>query len=350
MTPKLKLCGWKGWALVAAAFLTASCAPAYKARFDMTSSRGIVWPGKPEKPRVVYLWSLQDVAGEQGKGGLLAAAAGEEEVSDPQRSPVLLRPQGVYADEERLYVADPGAGRVTVVDRKTMDVMQILDTDTVSLSYPLSVVASQDGTIFVSDADLGKVIAYSPGGKFLRYFEGEIQRPAGLAIDRRRGIVYVVDTMGHTVYRYGTDGKRLGSIGRRGEGDGEFNYPTYAFADRKGQLYVTDFLNFRVQMFHPDGTFAGKLGLQGDSYDALDKPKGVAADSEGNIYIVDDGKDMVKIFDREGRLLLFFGGTGHGYGDFYLPTGIFIDDKNMIYVADTVNMRIQAFQLLGGNQ
>jgi sugar lactone lactonase YvrE len=340
----------KGWILVAVVFLTASCAPAYKARFDMTSSQGIVWPGKPEKPRVVYLWSLQNVAGEQEKGGFLSAAAGEEEVTDPQRSPVLLRPQGVYADEGRLYVADPGAGRVTVIDRKTSDVMQILDTDTGSLAYPLSVVASQDGTIFVSDADLGKVIAYSPGGKFLRYFEGEIQRPAGLAIDRQRGIVYVVDTMGHTVYRYGTDGRRLGSIGRRGEEDGEFNYPTYAFADGKGRLYVTDFLNFRVQIFNPDGAFAGKVGLHGDSYDTLDRPKGVAADSEGNIYIVDDGRDMVKIFDREGRLLLFFGITGHGYGNFYLPTGIFVDDKNMIYVADTVNMRIQAFHFLGGNQ
>jgi hypothetical protein len=58
---------------------------------------------------------------------------------------------------------------------------------------------------------------------------------------------------------------------------------------------------------------------------------------------------MIKIFDRTGRLLLFFGGTGHRYGDFYLPTGIFIDGKNVIYVADTVNMRIQAFQFLGGD-
>ncbi|MDA8434172.1 MAG: hypothetical protein M0Z60_14605, partial [Nitrospiraceae bacterium] len=192
-----------------AVLLTASCAPAYKARFDMTSSQGIVWPGKPEKPRIVYLWSLQNVAGEQNKGGLLSAAAGEEEVTDPQMSPVLLRPQGVYADEERLYVADPGAARVTVIDRKTMAVIQIFQTDTGGLAYPLSVVASRDGTIFVSDADLGKVIAYSSSGKFMGYFEGELQRPAGLAIDRQRGIVYVVDTMGHTVYKYGTDGKRL---------------------------------------------------------------------------------------------------------------------------------------------
>jgi sugar lactone lactonase YvrE len=197
----------------------------------------------------------------------------DEPPTDAQSSPILVRPQGIYADDGRLYIADPGAIRVTVVDRKTMDVLQILDTDSGSLSYPLGVVASREGTIFVSDPDLRKVIAYSADGKFLRYFEGEIQRPAGLAIDRQRGIVYVVDTLGQTVYRYGTDGKRLGSIGRRGEGDGEFNYPTYAFVDGKGQLYVTDFLNFRIQIFSPDGAFSGKMGVLGDSYDSFDKPK-----------------------------------------------------------------------------
>lgn len=335
---------------MAAAFMSTACTPVYKARFDMTSSRGVVWPGGPEKPRIVYLWSLQNVSGDEEKGGILSAVAGEEEkTADAQRSTILLRPQGIYADEGRLYIADPGAIRVTVIDRKTMDVMQILDTDSGSLAYPLSVVASGDGTIFVSDPDLRKVIVYGANGKFLRYFEGEMQRPAGLAIDRQRGIVYVVDTLGHTIHKYGTDGKRLGSIGGRGDGDGEFNYPTYAFIDSKGELYVTDFLNFRVQIFGPDGRFAGKIGFLGDSNNALEKPKGVAADGEGHIYVVDAGKDMVKIFDRGGQLLLFFGGTGHRYGDFYLPAGIFIDEKNVIYIADTVNMRVEAFQFLGGD-
>lgn len=338
-------------AAVLLAMMMASCSTPYKARLDMTSSGGIVWPGRPEKPRISYLWSLQDVSGERAGGELLSAVAGEPDViTDARNSTILLRPQGVFADEGRLYIADPGAIRVTVVDRKTMDVMHIIDAGGEGLAYPVSVAAAPDGTIFVADPDLKKVFAYAPDGRSLRSFEGEMQRPAGLAVDRQRGIVYVADTLGHTVYSYGTDGRRLGSIGRRGEGDGEFNYPTHVFVDGKGMVYVTDFLNFRVQMFSSDGAFAGKFGSLGDSYETLDKPKGVAVDGEGHIYVVDAGRDMIKIFDRQGSLLLFFGGTGHRYGDFYLPTGIFIDDKNVIYIADTINMRIQAFQFLGGGQ
>jgi len=329
-----------------------ACAPQYKARIDATAFEGILWPGKPEKPRIKYLWSLQNVGAEEkeDKKTYLDMIAGraDHDITNPKTSDTLLRPQGVYVDERRYYIADPGAGRVTLIDRKTMDVVQITEARGEPLEYPLGVVAGADGRIFVSDADMGKVAAYSDAGKFLYFFEGEIGRPTGLAIDHAAGIVYVVDTLGHNVIRYGLDGKKIGSFGRRGEEDGEFNYPGYVNVDGKGQVYVSDSLNFRVQIFSSDGKFIGKFGVLGDSFDTLDKPKGVAVDREGHIYVVDAGPDMVKIFDVEGRLLLFFGERGQRYGDFYLPTGIFIDKNNIIYVADTVNMRVQAFQFLGG--
>ncbi|MDA8084243.1 MAG: SMP-30/gluconolactonase/LRE family protein [Nitrospiraceae bacterium] len=334
--------------IVLSLLYTAGCAPApLRAHIDMTASGGILWPGKPEKPRIKYLWSLQNVAAEEAakESGSLELLFGS---TDPSKARILLRPQGVYVDDRRFYIADPGAGRVTVIDRKTMEVMDITDAKGVPLAYPLSVVAGRDGRMYVSDPDLGKVSIYSEKGDFVSYLQGAMTRPAGLAIDNDRGLLYVVDSLGHCVYIYGTDGVRKGVIGKRGDGNGEFNYPGYAFVDGKGMLYVTDALNFRVQVFAPGGAFARAIGRLGDSYDTLDKPKGVAADSFGNIYVVDDGKDMVKIFNPEGRLLLFFGTTGHGYGDFYLPTGLFIDRENVIYVADTINMRVQAFQLLSG--
>lgn len=319
---------------------------------DMTATGGIVWPGEPDKPRIRYLWSLRDVGvPEGGRRGLLDIIAGKTPTDsiDPRESSTLLRPQGVFADEGRYYITDPGAGRVTVIERDTRRVFHIIETRDEDILYPRGVVADREGTIYVSDADLRKVMAYSPKGKFRFYFEGDFLRPEGLAIDRDRGVIYVVDTNAHTVYRYGTDGKRTGAIGGPGGAEGEFHYPTYAFADKNGELYITDFLNFRIQIFSPGGKFIRSIGVLGDSQDALDKPKGVAVDTEGHIYIVDGRQDMVKIFNGEGRLLLVFGETGHGIGRFYLPAGIFIDGDNIIYIADSLNMRIQAFQFLGGD-
>ncbi len=336
----------------AGACVLVSCAPVYKARVDMTATGGILWPGPPEKPRVRYLWSLRDVgAPGEGENRYLDLLAGRtlEDISDPQTSPTLLRPQGVFVDENRYYIADPGAARVSVIDRKTTDVFHITEASDESLAYPRSVIADGAGAIVIADSELKKVLRYSPSGKFVGYFEGEFQRPEGLAIDASRGIVYVVDTDAHAVYSYGTDGRRKGNVGRVGIGAGEFYYPTYAAVDRSGNLYVTDFLNFRIQVFSPDLQWLTSIGSQGDSFDTLDKPKGVAVDSGGHVYIVDAAQNMVKVFSREGKLLLFFGEKGHGYGEFYLPSGIFIDNRDTIYVADSLNMRVQAFQFLGGD-
>ncbi len=326
-----------------------SCAGSIRAQMDMSAMGGILWPGPPEKPRIVYLWVLQNLGGERRTYTDIITGGVREDISDPRLSPILLRPQGIYVDKKRYYIADPGAMRLTVIEKKTLDVFHILYAREESLEYPLGVVSDRDGNIYLSDAQLGKVISYDEKGRFRFYFEGDFLRPAGMAIDRDRGLIYVVDSLAHMVYIHDTQGKRLGSIGRRGEEKGEFNYPGYVFVDRDGYLYVSDSLNFRIQVFDTQRNFITMFGIPGDSYDAFDKPKGVAVDSEGNIYVVDAGMDMVKIFRRDGVLLLYFGEKGHGYGQFYLPAGIFIDDEDIIYVADTINMRIQAFRFLGGD-
>lgn len=326
-----------------------SCAGSFKAEIDMTASGGIVWPGAPEKPRILYLWALQNLGGERKTYEDNITGSVREDVTDPRLSPILLRPHGIYVDEKRYYISDPGAMRLTVIDRKTLDLFHVFYAREESLEYPISVVSDRNGNIYLSDADLRKVISYDGKGRFRFYFEEDFMRPAGLAIDRDRGLVYVVDSLAHMVFIHDTQGMRIGSIGKRGDDKGEFNYPGYAFVDRNGYLYVSDSLNFRIQIFDRNGDFVTMFGSPGDSYDAFDKPKGVAVDSEGNIYVVDAGKDMIKIFDISGRLLLFFGEKGHGYGQFYLPGGIFIDDEDTIYVADTINMRIQAMKFLGGD-
>ncbi len=327
-----------------------SCAP-QKAYIDRSVSGMILWPGPPEPPRIKYKWSVSMIATTvEGKRGLYDFLVGDVEgdVSDPRTSNVLMRPFGVFADQkEKLYIADAGAYRVTVIDLKTSDVFNITSAKDEEFLAPVGVVADSAGRIYVSDAVLSKVFVFGESGKYLFNFEGAFKRPTGMAIDSRTSRIYVSDTLENTVYIYSLDGKRLGNIGQMGSTEGNLNLPTHLFVDKHGLLYVMDAMNFRVQIFNSEGLYIGAIGSLGDAYHNLDKPKGVAVDSEGNIYVVDSIKDTVKIFDKEGNLLLFFGNSGFDYGDFWLPSGIFIDDKDMIYVADTYNMRIQAFQFVG---
>lgn len=332
------------FALLSLIFTLFSCAPVYKANIDYTMSEGILWPGKPEKPRIKYLWSIYSLAPEASFTDFLA---GGGDPSDPKTSLTLMRPYSVYFENDRLYITDPGAMRVTVVNIKTMDVLQIGVSGKGELNYPVGIVVDKTGNIYITDSELSKVLVYDRDGKFLRNFSNiNFQRPTGIAYDKERDIIYVVDTIEHKVYGIGSDGNVRMSFGKRGGGDGEFNYPTQITVDKEGRVYVSDTLNFRIQCFDRGGKFISKFGTIGDAYDKFTMLKGVAPDSEGNVYVVDSGQDMVKIFDRDGRLLLFFGKKGIWRGMFWIPSGIFIDKDDKIYVADTFNQRVQVFQFL----
>ncbi|MBI4689364.1 MAG: hypothetical protein HY754_03720 [Nitrospirae bacterium] len=310
----------------------------------MTDSERIIWPGPPEKPRVKYLWSIYSLAPDMSFVDFLV---GGGDPSDPKTSYSVLLPHSVYFEGERLYIADPGAMRVTVVNIKTMDVLQVGVSGKGELEYPIGVIADRVGNIYVTDSKLNKVFVYNKDGKFIGNFSNvDFQRPTGIAYDKERDIIYVVDTLDHKVYSAGSDGRVKMSFGKRGQGDGEFNYPTHIAVDRDGRVYISDSLNFRIQCFDREGKFIFKFGEIGSSYDRFTTPKGTALDSEGNIYVVDSGQENVKIFDRNGRLLLFFGENGTERGMFWIPSGIFIDRDDNIYVADAFNGRIQAFKFL----
>jgi DNA-binding beta-propeller fold protein YncE len=330
-----------------------SCAPS-KAFIDQSASGQIIWPGPPDPPRIKFLWSISQISGSvEGRRGFLDFLAGgiQDDVTDPRTSNVLMRPFAVFADaREKLYIADPGAARVTVVDLKTSDVLNIQQAGKDDLVSPTGVAADGTGRIFIVDSVLAKVFVMDEKGALVSTFRGDFQRPTCIAIDQKTQTLYVSDTLEHAIFIYSPDGKRLGKIGSWGSGPGELNFPTHLFVDSNGLLYVTDAMNFRVQIFGPDGKVVGSVGTQGDSAATLDKIKGVAADREGHIYVVDSIQDTVKIFDRQGRLLLYFGEKGDRYGEFWLPSGIFIDSRDVIYVADTYNMRVQAFQYIGGTR
>lgn len=332
--------------VMSASLILSSCAPVYKANIDYEMTGGILWPGVPEKPRIKYLWNIYSLA------PVIPIAdffAGGGDISDPKTSLTLLNPYGIYYENDRLYIADTSAMRATVINIKTMDVLQIGVDGKGELNYPVGIVSDNAGNIYVTDSELNRVMLYDRDGKFIGKFSNiAFKRPTGIAYDKTKNLVYVVDTLEHRVYGIGTEGNLRISFGTRGIGNGEFNYPTHIAVDKEGKIYISDAMNFRIQCFDGNGKYILQLGTIGDTYDKFSLIKGVASDSEGNVYVVDSGQDMVKIFNRDGKLLLFFGEKGAEKGRFWMPSGIFIDRDDKIYIADTYNQRVQVFQFLGG--
>lgn len=300
------------------------------------------WPAPPVPARIRFLRSL-DPAAARGKPSFLSKAWSV--IVGRRDEPQMLQPYGVAVDPAgRVLVADTFGHAIHVLDprKPKYSAIKVDGSSLVGLAFA-------GDQFFVTDSASGRLMCLDARGR-TRWTLGPkdgFERPTGLAVAGDR--LFVTDTLGHRVVAVSFSGKVLGSFGHRGDGPGEFNFPTNIALGPDGRLLVTDAMNFRVQVFDADGQFLTAFGKLGDGSGDFDKPKGVAVDSDGHVYVVEGVSDVVQVFDDTGKFLLAFGGSGSGAGQLWLPSGIAIVN-DLIYVADSANRRVQVFQYLGAHR
>ena len=329
---------------IAIIIITSGCATAPSGPTKPTGT--YVWPIPPATPKIKWITQWSDRYDFGKPNEVMEFLIGKERVER------LRRPNGVVADDEgNVYVADSEIRSIFVFDLEKK-ALRFLGMGTVAGPVGLAI-DNKRGVLFVSDSRLDKVFGFnkttgdivlSLGGP------GEFRNPSGLVYDDQRDRLYVADTQNHVVKVFDKDGRILFNIGTRGTENGEFNFPSYLALDRNGRLYVVDSFNFRVQIFDTNGKFVKKFGKLGDASGAFSRPMGIGVDSDGHIYVVDAAFNNFQIFDEEGKLLLWVGNPGSKPGEFYLPSGMYIDKKDRIYVTDTFNRRVQVFQYLKDNK
>ncbi len=176
---------------------------------------------------------------------------------------------------------------------------------------------------------------------------GQVSQPADVEVDAL-GNVYVVDTLNHRVQIIAPDGT-VTSIGESGTNAGQFANPRtddYEVDDgpwgmtlgADGGIYVADTWGHRIQRFGPDMQLDPVFGVGG-----LFGPRDIAVMADGNLIVVDTGNKRLGIYDQSGNLQRIIGEEGDGRSEFSEPTSISISSSGAIYVADYWNKRIQRF-------
>ena len=264
----------------------------------------VVWPLPPETPRIRFVTAFAGTPNlDQSKSGAFRRwLVGE-------RDPVLRQPMGMALSDDgsRLYIADYLLNQVIVADFHEKRMRTLAPEE--PLGHAFGVALDNSENIYVTDASNHEVRVFSRAGKPLRAFgTHDLERPAGIAIDRTRGLVYVVDggkqgSQKHRVLVYQLEGRFVRELGPTkgtpglGSDDGQFHFPTYVAVDREGSVYVADTLNFRIQVFDAEGRFKTHLGEGGDGPGTFSRLKGLALDGFGNLYAVDAGHGVVQIFN-----------------------------------------------------
>ncbi len=74
--------------------------------------------------------------------------------------------------------------------------------------------------------------------------------------------------------------------------------------DREGNIYVMDRGSFRIQKFNKEGEYVQTIGREGQGPGEFGKPNFITLDEKGNIYVKDGMK--AQIFDRTGQFVRSF--------------------------------------------
>ncbi len=159
--------------------------------------------------------------------------------------------------------------------------------------------------------------------------------------------IYVVDSGNNRLVVLDEKGNTQFSIGREGQGAGEFQDPVGIGVDRQGQIYVADTGNHRIQVFTAKGKYSGSIAINSGG-EAI-RPIDVAVDPEtANIFVTGNNNHKVMMFDTNGQLLHEWGGNGADIGKFRYPATIAFARNSSIAVVDVFNTRVQLFESNGG--
>lgn len=307
-------------------FSLGGCAPTTVKKHDL-----VFFPPAPNPPRIQFLLGVgdsRDVEGSETEVSLFSMNAVEDE-----KVKSFIKPYGIAAYGDNIYISDTLAGKVAVINlsQKTFQWLKG-DFGPGKLKKPINLSVDKQGNLYVADSIRKKIVVFDAEGNFLKvYGEAYDMVPVDVAADERR--VYALDRSRSKILVFDKrDGKLIEGLGQDSDDPmGNLALPTNMTLTDKGIFYVTNVASGTIVKLDRDGHMLNTVGKMGDGFGQFGRPKGVATDSDNHFYVVDSAHQNVQMFDENDRLLMFFGDSGLPVGSMNIPAGITIKNDNLSY-------------------
>jgi len=244
------------------------------------------------------------------------------------------------------------------------------------LNLPQGLVATDDGTVYLSDSDNARVLELPADGTIAVLVDEDLRAPDGLSLDGQGGLlladplmqrIYLIDLATGGMAPVAGNGERGSTPDSIDALEAALISPSDVAVGPDGRVYFAETGTHRVRRIEPDGllvTVAGRgtPGFAGDGGPAreafLNEPTGLIF-GEGFLYIADSGNNRIMAVQLGDSTIAMIAGAGTpGFaGDggpaiealLDSPTALAIgNDATVLYIADTGNHRIRAMNLATG--
>lgn len=185
----------------------------------------------------------------------------------------------------------------------------------------------------------------------------EGMNPWGIAVTEDRALV-VSDIKNHRVLVFSNERRLVKAVGKKGQGQVEFNSPRGIAISLAGNFIVAEKENHRLQEVTLDGGFVryfgqNEVGKAGGDRGKFASPSGVAVNRHGIVFATDSLNQRVQFFQPDGACLGVIGKWGRGPNAFNDPYGICIYEQlqslgeeghEMMYVTSRAGDQVQCLE------
>ena len=243
------------------------------------------------------------------------------------------------------------------------------------------IIDSETDNVYICDLGNDRVQVFTKNLEFIFDFKENMCWPVGICINHSK--VYVTQYGRHSLNVYSTEGKFLNSVGKKGNGKLQFDWPrAVVVSNEKKRIYICERDNVRIQCLNFDLAFHSfiknipsprDVKLTSDEVVVLTSgdpcvryynyshqlirqiiprgegnlvidPSHLCLDKANNILLTDLATNCVLIFSNRGELIHKFGQKGEDRGEFIEVRGIALDSEDRIIVASqNSNHCIQLF-------
>ena len=169
---------------------------------------------------------------------------------------------------------------------------------------PVYLYVDDEGNIYVTFEDFS-IVVYNNKGEIVHAIPADklnVKEARGIAVDKANNIMYIASAGTNKIVKATLDGKFITSVGEKGCGKLQFNWPMGLHFGKDELLYVADSSNKCVQVLQSDLSFVKSIMVKCQSSVWC-----VSTDSTGNIHVGTDG-GIIEIFSSVGHYIGQYGG------------------------------------------
>lgn len=255
----------------------------------------------------------------------------------------LKKPMAVAVGNGKIYVSDAELNKVLVfeLDGKFVNSFGQAGTKEGQFQFPYGLAVDEDGLLYVADRDNRRIQVFDATGKFLRVLAGPDRVGSAAGLYYRAGLLYVAELQGR-VSVFKLSGEKVLEI--KPTGDQTLSFPNAVAVDKGGKIYVADSNNYRVSVFDPKGQFLSFFqGSTSADNNPFGLPRGIAISNKDVVLVVAGMSHQVHGLSLAGEEYFRFGKMGTENNEFLFPNGIFVDSSGRVYVTDTQNHGVKVY-------